>query len=348
MIQCFYLERNSLAVAHNVCNKIYYCSHPNSPQGAQVKPCEHCQRCSGYEPDNAELPPAAGPPIPQGTFVRTAQLVSDALLLQAVIPYVSAVVGIPRSGMIPAAALATHLHVPLGEYRDGGVQWLGHGWRSQNLQPGRRWLVIDDTLYSGNAMRIVRQHLGREHFYAVVYARPQEAVGVVDACARYYPTPHLLEWNLPNSGVMEGNVYPHDKFYFREGLAWDLDGVIVHDDVSGGVPGKPFLIAKRSPYRLIVTGRGEDVAQQTIINLISIRAKVSKIFFRPLHVPYEPRSIAEWKASVFLKHQELGMFVESDGFQARVIAARCAHSGQHVLSLADNRLITPADYANVV
>ena len=77
---------------------------------------------------------------------------------------VDAVVGVSRSGLLPASIVATHLHLPMYSVSPAkGVLHLGTGLRLAGNDPDRRprhVVVIDDTVCSGNAMNKARQIVG--------------------------------------------------------------------------------------------------------------------------------------------------------------------------------------------
>src|SRR5690242_7983600 len=61
------------------------------------------------------------------------------------------IVGIPRSGMIPAAMLATHLQLPLADVR-GYAAGIVNGRSGASERPGKRVLLVDDSANKGAAM----------------------------------------------------------------------------------------------------------------------------------------------------------------------------------------------------
>ena len=224
---------------------------PVKRQGVTIPWCEDCRRGGkGYAP-------APAPPV-SWQWISTARLLRDAITLAGMLPDTCAgVVGIPRSGLIPAAVMATSLHLPL---------WTLEG---RTLRPchvpasrggslparGGPLAVVDDTTFTGDAMRRVRAALGsRPAVYCAVYVnslRPASRAAV-DLFACELPAPHLLEWNWSNNGPMAGLWA--DVPAYGNGMALDLDGVIVHDAHSGGKPGSPYMVPRAHPCRLICTG----------------------------------------------------------------------------------------------
>jgi len=318
------------------------CTHPDQPEGEVVVPREHCELCPFFIDKNHDHSPiiVCDKPLPRGKLIKTSQLIQDTIILCGALPVdITGVVGVPRSGMIPASVVSTHLHLPLGEFRNNHIHWLNTGWRGQSLQPGDKYLFIDDTVYEGHALSKVRSIFGPNHIYGAVYVRPQAAYKkLVDICYGLLPTPHFLEWNLLNSGFVVGQVVLHLKRYIREGIGSDFDGVIVHDDMSGGIYHTPYLISKRAPVPLVITGRGIDEMEPTLQLIAKYNINIRSLVMRPLHVPNNLYDIAKWKASVFKQHPNLGLYIESSAYQAKIIAEECEETKQYVLCIEDGHL----------
>jgi hypothetical protein len=253
-------------------------------------------------------------------WITTEQLATDTLkLIPQLPPDIGGVAGIPRSGMMPAALLATHLHVPLFEL-NGVLRPLGTGSRSNGMRLDKgTLLVVDDTVYAGNAMRKARDVLGQYRAaFASVYARP-EAVKSVDLYACLLPCPHLLEWNLVNNGPFYGQSARPELY--RDGIGVDLDGVLCHDSHSGGLLGTPYLLPRMGPCPLIATGRKERDRGVTEEWLAKWGVKFLRLEMMPDGYGRSGDSweaIASFKSSI-LNSSSLGMFIESDPEQAQRI-----------------------------
>lgn len=290
----------------------------------------NCRKCRnenlGYKPDETTPEPTNPVEFKQFEWVSTAQLIKDSIRLAGLLPQnCVGVVGLPRSGLIPASVIASHLHLPLYELtHEGALNRLGHGSRGRHFgfKEGRGPLaVIDDTVYSGAAMVRARNSvnkLGREAVFAAVYSRMQvvpSSVGAVDLFARELPSPHLLEWNICNNGVLRGHAA---NPVYGKGVALDLDGVIVHDADSGGSPGTPFLVPRTLPVPLIATGRSERYRPQTEALLHRLGVKWDRLEMLPNGTPDTAQEIARHKAHHF-KTSGCGFYVESDPLQAQLI-----------------------------
>lgn len=185
-------------------------------------------------------------------WITTADLAAGAMeLADQVPPDVTRVVGIPRSGMIPAAAIASKLHLPLYTIRDWQVEPAGGGFRigwgeGRDDSAGGRWLFVDDTLHNGSTFRTLRSQgiPTGEHVTAAIYALDPSQI---DLYYRQLPTPHLLEWNLLNTGYVQH-------------LAVDFDGVLCHNPPHQA---RPKFLARLAPIRAIISARPESEREQS-------------------------------------------------------------------------------------
>jgi len=140
---------------------------------------------------------------------------------------VDLIVGVPRSGMIPALMLAELLNkrcADLDAFIEGREMSCGN--RQQFMSAGKteKVLVIDDTLYSGAAMRKTRERLAPledkyKILYACVYAEGKKAKNAVDIYLYDIWRPGekmwLYEWNVLHH-------YPKKT----EVSMWDVDGLV--------------------------------------------------------------------------------------------------------------------------
>lgn len=307
--------------------KLYHCDKHGCtviPAGKCLDAARTCTECPDYTrpvEQSATAPRAAAEPLPRFSWLNTSQLVTDAVLLAGVLPADCAgIVGVPRSGMIAASAIATHLHLPLYTLGKDGPVSLGAGSRGGSLyRTGGPLAVVDDTVYGGGAMHRARRAMaGRPAVFAAVYVRP-EAASAVDVFARELPCPHLLEWNLLNNGPAFGRAAATTGGFFGAGIAVDLDGILVHDDKSGGRPGTPYLTCRMAPLKLIVTGRRERNRPETEAMLRGLGIRWERL---EMYGNEEPWGSEEKWAKHKARHygtSACGLYVESCPIQARLL-----------------------------
>tara|TARA_B100000287_G_scaffold397318_1_gene413778 strand:- start:21534 stop:22496 length:963 start_codon:yes stop_codon:yes gene_type:complete len=154
-----------------------------------------------------------------GEYITTAQLIRDCknlLLPQLAGLKLKGIVGIPRSGMLPASMIAMWLNLPLyfldpqnnllpmsAATKFGGIRMLDYKDSNGKL------LVVDDTIYAGTAMNNIKSRLNEDAYFCSVYLRPASELKP-DFYARELNPPHLLEWNLFNCVYIEHALLDFD------------------------------------------------------------------------------------------------------------------------------------------
>ena len=127
------------------------------------------------------------------------------------------IVGVPRSGMLPANLLALYLNKP---YTDIHSFLNGHiykaGARSQffDLSEFKNILVVDDSIASGSAMVEVKESLKHlnDKFnikYCAIYVIPGKEK-MVDYFFEIVPLPRYFQWNILNHTTLEKACFDID------------------------------------------------------------------------------------------------------------------------------------------
>tara|TARA_R100000008_G_C3579175_1_gene167277 strand:- start:177 stop:1133 length:957 start_codon:yes stop_codon:yes gene_type:complete len=156
-------------------------------------------------------------------YIKTSQLIEDCrnlLLPQVGKLKLKGVLGIPRSGMLPASMIAIWLNLPLytinsisGDIEPmSGCEKFGGGRMRRHEDSGGKLLVVDDTVFAGRAMADIKEKINEDAVYATVYAHP-DSLNKVDFFAKELAPPHILEWNLFNCSYIESTLL-------------DLDGIL--------------------------------------------------------------------------------------------------------------------------
>ena len=140
---------------------------------------------------------------------------------------IDVIVGIPRSGLLAANMLALHLNRPLADidgFLSGRV--ISCGRRLESFQDSKQLnlpskvLIVDDSVYSGAAIREARERLRElssavQIFYCAVYVTPG-LEGVVDFAFEACALPRFFEWNFMHHSHLESACV-------------DIDGVLCLD-----------------------------------------------------------------------------------------------------------------------
>ncbi len=298
--------------------------------GYREKSLEPCLNCSHRRIHSAKK--LLDAQLPSWHFVTNEQLAKDSTMLAAKLPPISGVAGIPVSGMLVAPFISTLLHVPLYEASEQhGLRPLGNGYRggSRRVNESDPILIIDDTCCSGGAITRIKNSLGKGNYlFAAVYAQ-KESLKALDYYGTELEQPHLLEWNLPNSGYIR-MLSPEFNFG-GDGIVVDFDGVLCQDPpqvfeeerdrqaylnwIANAPLGRfaPRMFAVPD----IVSYRCEYTREATVAWLAKHNIKYDRLHLWP-DDPSE-RDWGPWKAR-FYQNSNHGLFVESNEHQAKIIA----------------------------
>lgn len=169
--------------------------------------------------------------IPRWNFVSTSDLVQATIELASKLPPIRGVAGVPVSGLLCSSVLSTLLHVPHYEVSaEHGLRLTAHGGRgrTRSVDESLPLFVVDDTVSSGWAISQIRKKLANEPnvIYGSALANPP-SIGGLDFYGRECPEPHLLEWNIANTGYVRLLGYPNHSS--GSGVMLDFDGVLCPD-----------------------------------------------------------------------------------------------------------------------
>lgn len=258
------------------------------------------------------------------------------------------VVGIPRSGILPAIIISLLLNLryaDLDGFLDGRLAGAGSTKPDAGLirepSQARHILVIDDSLNRGYAMREAREklsHVARDTkiTFAAVYVVPDGAKEV-DIVFEVLPLPRIFEWNVAH------HVYLKDACV-------DIDGVLCLDspeEVNDDGPRYTRFLAEVPPlYRptqriaCIVTSRLEKYRPQTEAWLKRHGVLFDKLVMLDGVTAEERRHLGlhgQFKGEVY-RNSKTTLFIESNHAQAIQIARI---SGKPVLSIERQEIVSP-------
>lgn len=234
---------------------------------------------------------------------------------------VDAIVGIPRSGMLAASALALALGLPLSDVRSFCARrtW-GFGDRDTAECTARRILLVDDSCGTGKAMqrslaRLACARPGVTVLTCAAYATPRAARSLTLAL-EVLPKPRLFEWNWWRHGLLDQ-------------CCVDIDGVLCRDPTRDELRDPdaylrflehaPAIVSPTQPIGALVTGRREAYRSVTEAWMArrGITYRALKMLDRPC--PRTAAGHAEHKAAFYASFPA-SLFIESDPQQAELIA----------------------------
>lgn len=234
------------------------------------------------------------------------------------------IVGVPRSGMLPANLLSLYLNRP---YTDIDSFLNGHiykaGARSQFFEGGdgehKKVLVVDDSIASGSAMLECKEKLKHleEKFnlkYCAIFIIPGKEK-MVDYFFEIVPLPRYFQWNVLNHTTLEKACF-------------DIDGVLCEDPSPEQnddgekyidfILNAPPLFIPGAKIGTIVTSRLEKYRKETEIWLAAQNIKYNDLIMLDL-----PDMAARQKANNHGGHKAKAymskpyvLFIESEYNQA--------------------------------
>jgi len=236
------------------------------------------------------------------------------------LPSFDIIAGIPRSGMIAAGILSSHLNLPLGSVdRSNGLVIFQGGVRD-SMPAGKRVLVLEDSAHSAFFLTWIHDFLpGYNVKTAAIYVEDQ-VKHRLDYWGKICPQPRLFTWGFMNCDLLKIACV-------------DMDGVLcvnpTNNQNDDGPRYKDFLINTSQIYRPL---------RKPIHSIVSSRMEKYRLLTEAwLHnhsVAYEnliltnylsssdrqkDNRYAELKAEYY-KSVDCGWFVESDSRQAKRIA----------------------------
>jgi hypothetical protein len=233
---------------------------------------------------------------------------------------VTRIAGVPRSGMMAAAYLAAHLHLPLYTVLDGQITPAGGGSRMLGHveRPGRT-VIVDDTVAGGlSFIRLRESGVATSDTLLVAMHCSPESRHIPDIIGEILPLPHLLEWNLFSCGYMD-----------MAGL--DIDGIICEDNWDNPDP-KPLYLPRNRPAKSLITARPEAMRDVTRAWLEKWGVQYQSLVMWPGNADNRTlEAVADYKAAAVVA-TEAAFYVESsvglaNAMRERGIRVLCPEEG---------------------
>lgn len=235
------------------------------------------------------------------------------------------IVGIPRSGMLPANLLALYLNLPytdLDSFVNGHIYKAGERGQFFDIKQFKKILVVDDSIASGSALLKCKEQLSPfvDFFkiqYAVIYAVPGKD-NHVDYVFDRVPLPRYFQWNILNHTLLNKACV-------------DIDGVLCVDPTPEQnddgeryidfILHAPPLFVPRVKIGTLVTSRLEKYRKETETWLALNNVRYDKLIMLDL-----PNKEARMRANCHASHKakeyksiQYILFIESSLSQAKEI-----------------------------
>jgi uncharacterized HAD superfamily protein len=234
------------------------------------------------------------------------------------------VVGIPRSGMVPAFMIGLLLNLPVIDIESyvAGVEPFVGNRPIRNKREFKKVLVVDDSIKFGRQLGSVKDKLSHFNFidfkYITVFAT-SESRSLVDYCMEIIDQPRIFQWNLLNSWIYEYSCV-------------DIDGVLCEDpNVEQNDDGENYLhfLQNAHPKYLppckidvLVTSRLEKYRSQTEAWLNKHGVQYQQL--EMLDLPDKETRVrlgihATFKSNIYRKYDRAALFIESSKYQSEQI-----------------------------
>ena len=262
------------------------------------------------------------------------------------------VVGIPRSGLLAANlfSLVTNIRLTdLDSFLAGRIYTSGTTKRHAGLDRGiadmRRILMLDDSIFSGNAMRDARlrveeagiaEKTGAEIIFAAVYGS-DASYPEADFIFERVKSPRIFQWNFMHHIVLEESCVDIDGVLCLDPTEeQNDDGEAYRRFLSEAVP----LHATSRRIGWLVTSRLEKYRPETEAWLKAQGIAYGQLVMLDLPSKAERQRLGahgSFKAE-FYRNSDARLFIESEHGQARTIAQL---SGKPVLCVETNQICLP-------
>lgn len=240
------------------------------------------------------------------------------------------VVGIPRSGMIPASIIGLLLSkqvCTLYEFISKNFTNIQSTHRITLNTNIKNILIVDDSILSGRSIKeakqlVMQNQLNKQYNikYLAVYYRDDNYADFIDIALEKVSSPRLFQWNYLNHA-------------FLKDAAFDMDGVLCVDpskeENDDGEKYKTFLLNARPlfipkykiPY--IITSRLKKYENETKTWLAKHNVQYDNLIMLSNYTALERKRLnlhAKFKAEQYLKLTDIRLFIESNRQQAQEIS----------------------------
>ena len=191
---------------------------------------------------------------------------------------VDLIVGLPRSGMLPANIIALYLNKPytdIDSFLEGKVYGCGYRGNFIKDRDVKKILVIDDSISSGSAIAKAKEKLKNSKFefiYAAVYGRSESRLRV-DICLEIIDGLRVFQWNMF-----------HHKLILSM-ACMDIDGVLCRDPTpEENDDGKKYM-------EFLLTAEPKFIPSVKVKTLISCRLekyrKATELWLKSNGIEYD-------------------------------------------------------------
>jgi uncharacterized HAD superfamily protein len=232
------------------------------------------------------------------------------------------IVGVPRSGMLPANLLSLYLNRPytdIHSFLNGHIYKAGARGQFFDIKQFKKILIVDDSVASGAALQECKENLKElssqfDIKYCAVYVIPGKEKSV-DYYFEVVPLPRYFQWNILNHTTLEKACFDIDGVLCADPLPEQNDDGEKYIDF---ILNAPPLFIPGSKIGTIVTSRLEKYRKETETWLKANNVKYNDLVMLDLPdmaARQKANNHGDHKAKAYLTKPYV-LFVESDLTQA--------------------------------
>ena len=258
------------------------------------------------------------------------------------------VVGIPRSGMLPASIISLELNVDLADLKSliQNTSITRGDSREKNLKLRATWdankvLLVDDSILTGSslekAVNSIPISIRRKLKVLTIYSN-EKCKKDVDFILEVVPEPRLFQWNIFHRNILKSSCVDIDGVLCDDPQTWENDDSVNYREFL--INAKPKFIPTEM-INSLVTNRLEKYRPETETWLCKYNIKYQNLVMLDLESKSErllQKDYSWHKKNYFKSRSDCLLFIESDKIQAESISAG---TGKPVLCIDTNEMIIP-------
>jgi uncharacterized HAD superfamily protein len=237
------------------------------------------------------------------------------------------VVGVPRSGMLPASMIALFLNKRLSDidsFIEGRIYSLGLS-RGESVSLGtvKKVLIVDDSICSGQAILNAKQKIENnkkescEYYYCTPIATSNGSK-MVDIFFAVIDGERVFEWNIYHHSILAHACVDIDGVLCTD-PAVDDDGAIYKEFLQNATPLfiptykiNTIISCRLEKYRYYTEKwlRANGVLYDNLV-MLNLPDKTSRLLWN---------KYGEYKGEYYKQKHDCSIFIESSLFQAKKIA----------------------------
>jgi uncharacterized HAD superfamily protein/hypoxanthine phosphoribosyltransferase len=241
------------------------------------------------------------------------------------------IVGVPRSGMLPATIVSLLLNLPLTDFENLKMKKLytcGNSKSSKQwvkrVEDTRKILIVEDSTNTGLSIRNIKKELEdvtyKDKIIFLSLYVTKESQNIPDIFFEICSQPRMFEWNYLHHTELKNACFDIDGVLCRDPSDEENDDGEKYVEFISNVPCR---VAPTRKIGTIVTSRLEKYRDITTEWLIKNNIEFDKLIMMQLETMEERKKLGnhgQFKAKCYSDIKSASIFIESEIVQAQEIA----------------------------